>query len=83
MGNYQKKLELDLVITSHELADMFCNMNSTSQAEFFSKCGENMNKWGAGKMDAQLWHVGKESELTDEGIQFMKSIGETVINLNN
>lgn len=58
--------------TATELADAFCEMNETEQAEFFNRIGEVAKKW----LPVQMNAIARSDVLSSLGQRTINIIGE-------
>lgn len=70
-----KNINADILLSSIEVANLFCSMDEEQQAEFFNAIGENVGFWNA-PFVFQLQAMIDTGALTEKGKRIMKEIGE-------
>ena len=78
MNKINKTVNAEIELTPEEIADIFSNMSSIEQAKFFNRLAKLVKEWSthAGGFNMQMEWVRREKELTKEGRDIMKIIGE-------
>lgn len=69
------KREVEIILTTEEIAKAFIGMGSDDQAKFFNICAEEIKTWDAG-LEFQMQYVTDDKILTKEGRDVMRVIGE-------
>ena len=79
MTPLQKEVKLQIEITPKELSEMFWNMRSDEQAEFFNELSEiDLNQFSI-----QMRHVSESRFLNESGRKVMKIISSTESEIHN
>lgn len=66
--------EIAVVLTPLELAESFCDMDSSEQAEFFNEIGK-VARLGGWSLSFQMSSVLKQDSLNEDGANAMRAIG--------
>lgn len=79
MTIFSKQVDVELAV--EELAEMFAELSSFDQAEFFNTVALRASNWEKGFSSGirqQLAYVGEEETLNPAGRELMRAIGEAV-----
>jgi hypothetical protein len=71
--NIREEVDIRVEISGKKLADLFWQMDSDEQAEFFNELHELS---GAYKLSMQLQFISDDISLTGKGRSVMRSIGD-------
>ena len=63
-------------LTPNIIAEMFCEMDSSEQAQFFNHIDRVSSKWTGGGLVMQLQYITDEDGLTLAGRRIMQGIGD-------
>ena len=75
MTSITRQLDVSIKLTIEDIANGFCDMDAEHQADFFNVVAENIKKWDSAFV-FQLQSVTVAENLTDDGRQVMREIGE-------
>lgn len=64
--------------TPKELAEVFIGMFSDEQVEFFNQCAKQLKDQKIKRWVFQIKYIANDKELTPDGRNFMRQIGEYV-----
>lgn len=67
--------DIQITLAPRQMAELFCNMDSQEQAEFFNHIGDIVADW-PGPFCFQLQTITDDPALNNEGREIMADIGE-------